>query len=423
MFRIYSSLLFLILLLVLTYIPAHSQDTIEFRSGDLKTGKAIIQYQQENDLVLIESQDEFFPASEVEQISFENGSVLVSKQLSFFDETTSTIITKYAFVDILLEGTASLFTYKGNGFNFGFTLDNEVHVLQNFDQNNENVTSPNYKIVLLNTISDCVERDEIFTSELKKNTLIYFFNTYNFCSDDTYLPNKIGKEKKRILSAGLRVGPNFATHDFKASIRGRELVTLPLQGLTYIFPTKGKIDQNEIISRGFFLNSFIEKNIGNSERFFFHLGFSFRSYEFDLEPEQIGEYGLRLNRESISFREVSLNTALNYKFSLKRKLYPEITLGAFFWTLGQNSNVINESEFNIINSGEATHAGLGTFTQVSLNYSLTTSTSLFVSFDYMIRNTENILIEDSTEQKNHSMTNNYAFTFGIRLTSIKTGFF
>ncbi len=390
-------------------IGINAQDTVFKTDGTKIEGSVTVQNKERNDIVSIENLK--IDANQVDRILFENGSELISKELTYYNSKSKIEITKYAFLKQLLDGDAELYSYDGNDFSFALYVHNKYQVLQQIpsDANTEIVQT--YRITLLVNLEECAPRPEIFKTNYSRNSLVNLVNNYNQCKNGDYEAIEESVEKFRVFYFGASVGLNHATNELLLPLIDR------VDGEPSVI---GRVDQEGVVSTSLAIGLFGQTNILNSKSFYLKLGINARKYDFS-----ITSFDSNIEVENLETTELDFNLGVNFKPFSSKKISPEIGFGALYSTFIHNKNIYHNTSqyYPAIPNTYVGNSSLEYFLEASINYKVTSRLFLFAEGKYIFRTGNGMIDRNGGFYFEEDLYNNYTLSLGFSLEDIISGTF
>lgn len=393
------------------------------KDGSLKEGKVRIDYNLNDDQLIIEGSQERISAKEISTINFETGQILYVKEVSYYSKKTYSDIKKSAFFSLVLDGSANLYKYKGQGFLFMIEINNQNFALQKLKINN--TSSLNGFIgVLMYNIVECIDQQEIFDSKLKENRILYLINKFNNCKDPDYIPLKEAEKKHDIKSFGFSLGQHSSSLDLSVPIYSFEISDRGLR-----IRNIGEVNTKGSSSTSFEANFYYINNFGNSEKWLLFINYGYRGYDFELTSEG------RTATNLIS-SETSLTIGPSYRLFIGKKSFIQLALGPHLWFKSglKRDNVIyseSDQKFLIVSSGTLKKYGFGVDLSIDYTLKMGKMAEFFVGTKFFLRNGENRITENyerglfaiPTSVYSDELTNQFSVFGGYRFVINKDGFF
>ncbi len=357
-------------------IGINAQDTVFKTDGTKIEGSVTVQNKERNDIVSIENLK--IDANQVDRILFENGSELISKELTYYNSKSKIEITKYALLEPILNGDAVLYAYDSKDFGFALLVHNSIHALQELPTDID-TESQTYKVVLLINLQECAPRPDIFGAQYSLNSIASLVNTFNSCKNGNYEVIEKYKTNPKFESSffTLALGLNHASHSFKNRLRSSDGFYLE----------EGTIDQKRATSNTLLFEFFIQNNLFNSHNIYLQTGFSINKLNFEITTID-GD----LSADNVTANEINLNFGVNYKFVPNKLLSPELTAGAYFWDLMGQKNTYSEltDEYPVFETENTKNYGLGFYVQGALRYIISDKVTSLIGIKYLQKLDQNI---------------------------------
>ncbi len=387
-----------------------AQDQIKMRDGTLIEGRVTYSTNNYNDLIKVNDQE--LDAEEIDRIIFGSGVELISEEISYYNTDENIEISKFVMLEIVLDGDAQLYSYKGSNFDFALKVNGKINALQQLPPNTETEQVQTYKIVLLVNLEQCAPRAEIFNTLYSRNSFINLVNSYNKCKNGDYQPYEMAEEKTRIFFTGFSVGLNHAMND----------LLLPLADKVNGNPSLiGRVDQSGVSSNNLLLSFFVKRNILTSRLFYFRLGLNYRRYNFS-----ITSFDSDVEVEDLKTNEIDFNFGLSLKPFITKKISPEISTGLLYSSFVHNKNIYHNvsQDYPAIPSNYIGNAGIDYFLELSIYYKLVSNVQLFFSGSYLFRTGEGMISRNGgIFYFDEDLYNNYTLSIGISLESIQSGIY
>jgi len=384
----------LILLLSVFWVgSASSQDRVVQKDGSTLRGTVEITYNYLLNTVKVNGRD--IDVLSIERIEMEEGDVFVPRRVVYYYKAESSEEFRYVFLKRILNGSAKLYRYEGEGFKFVFEKDNKAIALQEVPESLELKTIKGFKKDLKQALGSCVSEQRIDRLRLREDNLIFLFNEFNECKDNNYTPLITPKKKDHIFIFDLAAGAHAARHSLSASVF-RFNSARPVKD--------GEINQQGEATVGWVVDFSFQKNLFNSKNLFLYSSISLRKFSFNVVADDPS-----MMLSNFEFIEGDYMLGLSYQRSLFNKISLSVTSGGFFWTTKIQDNIrYFDGRYPVIPDYTRKPSGAGLFAQGGILYDVNEKNSFFINFRGYFRNGENMFSKDPVRIELSSIQNDDA---------------
>ncbi len=395
------SLIFTFILMI--SLNLYAQDQIIKRDGTVIEGKVSYSTNNYNDFIKVNNDE--IDAKEVDRIIFGNGVELFSEKILYYNTNQNIEISKFALIELILDGDAQLYSYRGPNFDFALKVDGKISALQQLPPNTKTEQAQTYKVVLLVQLEECAPRSNIFQSRYDRKSLYGLVDRYNRCKRGEEIDPPIVITRTPSTKISFSLGVNHATHSIEARVN--EFNNGALRQV-------GEIQQLHIPSNDLALDLFIHQPILNSENLFLQAGLGYRKFDF-----RVKTLDDRIHIDNLTQNEANIDLGINFKVLPNNKIVPEASLGVFYWVLINPKNLTSNAIGNIpvLSSESYKKSGLGLFYQLYLSYYTNDSWSFFLGLRQQIRMEDHIYTNEINETFLRRLYNdvlhlNFVLSFG-----------
>ncbi len=399
---LFKSAIFPFSLIVLLFLfqSVSAQDQVFQLYGANLEGNVIIYYEDDEDIILLDRRQ--LEPDEIEKVIIFSGNILYNKRLLYYNPRRGHIIEKFVLLDPIVKGEATLYSYAGQNFDFVLSIDDILFALQDLEEGEGRGVAKNYKKILSENLGNCVTTNDIETLSYDRKALRSLIKNYNHCKTGRPDFETISANKNNITSISVHTGLSHASHSLQ----------------TQLLFDRDFVDQKNVPSNNVALGVFFQNNLFNSKNLFFELGASYRRLNFQVQSVE-----KEISVDNLAVNEFSIGTGLNYKFIPSAKLSPEVTLGAYAWSMSGHNNMYPETtrSFAALPSRYSSLAGVGGSFRGLLNYEIANDIHVFVAGTYLLKSREDAFTDrvpdDLKGQINDSLTDNYTITFGLTFSN------
>ncbi len=392
---------FFILILASSQLTA--QDSILLKNGDEITGSFEINYKNSGDELVSVDGSQVISAAEVDEFKKYGALVYTAQNISFYSASSNSESQKYALLELGLQGEVNLYFYEGENFSLVLERDGDFKALQELPTTFTSDNLQNYKINLLTTLSDCLEREKIFDAELSRSAIISYVNTFNLCMDSTYAPLITASKKTSYINFDFNIGINSSSLDMDITVldnQGRDI---------------GSVFADGAKSNAFYTGLTFSKNLFDTKNIYFISSIGVKSLDYTLK--KTGTVNLR--PKNLKVTEIDFNAGLNYRFFEANKFSFEMSSGVNVWFLGGQETIRNSID-SVLPSGTRKDYGFGFFVKPGFVMGLSEKSSLLFNVSYTAKLDDSVFtfnkdgFPGNTLNPSDTVSGNLAFLLGLR---------